>query len=354
MILLVFSSIAYLAKSPVNVVFALNADNFEVIANDQTWSTSGGNTIDSSTANIVIRSEISLTSLECQLERSSGAVVEGFKSCQNGSSRIGTVTYNDLIGDYTFVLRGSPFDTDELRYEFTANTGTSTDNTPNPNTEIVPQTIAKSEVTIANGKPPWTGCPSAADKQNTVIPGFLHEIRYESLGTAKLKNVLEADGDITLEVQANFVNGLVSGDISNSGTTKFDIHSMHTECEYSAPKSSFSPETGTVPGTSPVTENLKLSNPPFVTCDKNDESAKYEIDTTVDPSPDTDEKIKSLNLDGNQETKIVITQFFKKKTGELGEPWYSGELIIDGGKTKIDLLLKGSDIHTTCLENFIA
>ena len=78
------------------------------------------------------------------------------------------------------------------------------------------------------------------------------------------------DQELDLEIVVNFVSNTASGHITNSNKENFAVHNTHTECEYVAPKSSFSPETGTIPGVKLNKENSQFSNPPFKQCTTDD------------------------------------------------------------------------------------
>ena len=355
--LLIISPLICLASSSVGTAFAVSANNITVTGNSNTWNegTGGNNQIDSDSVNIIIDSNVNLNSMQCRLERADGSIVENFEPCLDTPST-GHKAYPNLNGEYTFTLKvADTFSSTDLHYEFNTFGSGGQSFAAAPDVKAESTTLA--DIQIKDGQPPWSGCPSGTQQEE--IPGFIKEIRYETIGNTDLKKVLKKEKqEIDLEVVVNFVSNTASGHLSDGSKQKFAVHSTHTECEYVAPKSSFSPESGTIPGVKLNQENSQFSNPPFKSCTTNDESAKYEINTKISDW-ESQQRINSIrdNLQNNQDLKIIIVQFFKKKTGESDEPWYMGELVIEGGKedgTKIDLDLTGSDIHTTCLENFIA
>ena len=355
---IVISLLASIALNSAGVAFAVTEGDITVTANGDTWNTGSENQIDSPDVNIIINSNVDLNNLQCKLETADGTIINDFQGCLDTSSG-GSVDYHDLNGEYTFTIKVVPSDGSAsitLAYDFNTFGAGGGGAAAAPD---IANTIEKGKVTINDGSPPWDTCPSGNTPNEQALPKFIKEIRYETLGSANLAKVLESDKqDIDLTVVVNFISGTAKAKITNDDATDFAVFSTHTECEYVAPVSSFSPETGNIPGTALNQDNSKLSNPPFRSCTADDTSAKYEINTKISKWEKNDE-IKSIikDLKNDQDLKLVITQFFKKDTGEQSEPWYMGQLIIEGGNAdgkKIDLDLTGTDLHTSCLANFIA
>jgi hypothetical protein len=374
------------------MAFAVSESDITVIGNENTWTstTNGGavtNLIDTNFVFIKISSKVAVTDFECQLQTLSGNIVNNFEDCKDDDTHA-SKNYQDLNnGPYKFNLRitsndafgnihnnnndnnvninGNQF---TLSYIFATSGITPSSNEEPELTQKSNIPAAADQATVATssgtgGRPPWTACPSNSeltDQSKLVgIPGFVKEIRYETLGTTNLDKILESPKqDIDLNIGLNFVSGTTSGKITNDKSTDFDVLNMHTECEYLAPESAFSPETGSLSGKEMNAQNAKFSNPPFKVCPTTDESATYEFNTQISGSMDKSEInfIKS-HVHDNQGVKMVVTQFFRENTGELKKPWYMGELVIQGGEAdgmKIELLLDGTDIHTTCLQDTIA
>jgi len=359
--LIVASPLVYIATNSVSTAFAISDADITVLGNDNPWQTNGvENQINGPVASILITSDVDVNNFQCELQHRDGTTAEGIKPCLSTPTEA-NAQYKDLDGSYIFVLKVTPSDgsgTIVLNYNFNtfgSGGGAALGFSAGPSTEKQ-EGEKPAQVETAGSSPPWTSCPAGANNQN--IPDYIKEIRYETLGTANLKKVLESKKqDLDFEVVVNFVTGNPSGKISNDQSTDFAVHSTHTECEYVAPESSFSTSTGASSESAVNDKNSKASNPPFTTCKTTDESAKYEINTRVSSGEENEIKFIHDYSKTNQDVKLVITQFFKTKTAELGQHWYMGELIIEGGKAdgmKIDLDLTGTDLHTSCLGNFIA
>jgi hypothetical protein len=334
------------------IVKNVSPKDITVTANAEEWisqqeDSSVNNFLNGTSGTILIRSNVEdITSMTCRITNSiTGAEVVN-KQCQVsltiGRLDVPTLSVNT---QYLFSLGlvSQSQGPQTLTYLFTARGGSAFLNEGAP-----AATTPNSQIT---GKlPPWTSCPTKDNAVLEPIPAYLHEIRYETTGDVRLSDVINPDsGELDLEAGVNFINGFTTGHLSDA---RFTIHDTHTECDYVAPVSAFSPQTTTFPQVPLSTDQSKASNPPFRKCEPLDVFGKYEINTQIDS--DQKGKIKEIltGVHGDSTVKLVISQFFKKKTGEPTTPWYAGELVIirdgDAKGEKIDLSLDGSDLKTTC------